>query len=428
MQIGQLITRIFDIDSKELRAVLSSFCLVMLLMTSYYILRPVRDSMASDWSDIEVSWLWTFTFLFSAIAISFYGYIASRVRLIYLIPGVYIFFALSFLLFYFSNNITEIKTFSDKAFYVWVSVYALFHVSVFWSLMAETFSKAQAKSLFGFIAAGASIGAIIGPFFTAFFVSSLGNHLLLLIASAIIILAVPLIPVIQSTSKMDFHHSQPEALLSGKTSIGGTSLEGFRILFNDRFLIGIALFIFLATLLSSLIYFELKNILSSINPEMRTQIWAGMDLAVNTLSIGIGLFATGRITKRLGISFSLSLIPTILVVGFLLLAMMPIVALIVSLQIVRRAGQYSITRPAREMLFTVVGRNSRFKSKPIIDVVLYRGGDVISAWTITGLTQGLNFGLASMAGIGAIIATVWAGIGFTLGQKFIRQEKVQKDV
>ena len=428
MQIGQLIARIFDIDSKELRAVLSSFFLVMLLMTSYYILRPVRDSMASDWSDIEVSWLWTFTFLFSAIAISFYGYITSRIRLIYLIPGVYIFFALSFLLFYFSNNITEIKTFLDKTFYVWVSVYALFHVSVFWSLMAETFSKTQAKRLFGFIAAGASIGAIIGPFFTAIFVSTLGNHLLLLIASAIIILAVPLIPVIQSPSKMDFHHSQSEAPLSVKTSIAGTSLEGFRILFNDRFLIGIALFIFLATLLSSLIYFELKNILSSIDPEMRTQIWAGMDLAVNILSIAIGLFATGRITKKLGISFSLSLIPTLLVVGFLLLAMMPIVALIVSLQIVRRAGQYSITRPAREMLFTVVGRKSRFKSKPIIDVVLYRGGDVISAWTITGLTQGLNFGLASMAGIGAIIATVWAGIGFTLGQKFIHQEKVQKDI
>ena len=427
MQIRQLITRIFDIDSKELRAVLASFCLVMLLMTSYYMLRPVRDSMASDWSDIEVSWLWTFTFLFSAIAISFYGYIASRARLIYLIPGVYIFFALSFLLFYFSNNITEIKTFSDKAFYVWVSVYALFHVSVFWSLMAETFSKAQAKKLFGFIAAGASMGAIIGPFFTAFFVSTLGNHLLLLIASAIIILAVPLIPLIQTPSQVRFSNHQSKGFLSGKTALGGASLDGFKILFNNRFLIGIALFIFLATLLSSLIYFELKNILSSIDPEMRTQIWAGMDLAVNTLSIGIGLFVTGRVTKKLGISFSLSLIPALLIVGFLLLTMMPAVAVIVSLQIARRAGQYSITRPAREMLFTVVGRNSRFKSKPIIDVVLYRGGDMISAWTITGLTQGLNFGLASMAGIGAIIAIVWTGIGYALGQKFIRLEKSQKD-
>ena len=160
---------------------------------------------------------------------------------------------------------------------------------------------------------------------------------------------------------------------------------------------------------------------------MRTQIWAGMDLAVNTLSIGIGLFVTGRVTKKLGISFSLSLIPALLIVGFLLLTMMPAVAVIVSLQIARRAGQYSITRPAREMLFTVVGRNSRFKSKPIIDVVLYRGGDMISAWTITGLTQGLNFGLASMAGIGAIIAIVWTGIGYALGQKFIRLEKSQKD-
>ena len=236
MQIGQVIARIFDIDSKELKVVLSSFCLVMFLMTSYYILRPVRDSMASDWSDIEVSWLWTFTFLFSAIAIPVYGYIASRVRLIYLIPGVYIFFALSFLLFYFSTHITALKTISDKAFYVWVSVYALFHVSVFWSLMAEIFSKVQAKRLFGFIAAGASLGAIIGPFFTAIFVSALGNHLLLLIASAIIILAVPLIVIIQNPSNMDFHHPQSTALLSGKTLMGGNSIEGFtklllRILF-----------------------------------------------------------------------------------------------------------------------------------------------------------------------------------------------------
>ena len=427
MQIGQVIARIFDIDSKELKVVLSSFCLVMFLMTSYYILRPVRDSMASDWSDIEVSWLWTFTFLFSAIAIPVYGYIASRVRLIYLIPGVYIFFALSFLLFYFSTHITALKTISDKAFYVWVSVYALFHVSVFWSLMAEVFSKAQAKRLFGFIAAGASLGAIIGPFFTAIFVSALGNHLLLLIASAIIILAVPLIVMIQNPSNMDFHHPQSTALLSGKTLIGGNSIEGLKILFNDRFLIGIALFIFFATLLSSVIYFELKNILSSIDPETRTQIWAGMDLAVNTLSIGIGLFATGRVTKKLGISFSLSLIPALLIVGFLILTMIPTIAVIVSLQIVRRAGQYSITRPAREMLFTVVGPNSRFKSKPIIDVVLYRGGDVISAWTITGLTQGLNFGLTSMAGIGAVIAAIWTGVGLILGKKFIHLEKLQND-
>ncbi len=427
MSIIRRISRSFDIDSNELRVVLPSFFLVMLLMTSYYMLRPVRDSMASEWTDIEVSWLWTFTFLFSVIAISLYGHIASRVRLDFLIPGSYIFFALSFLTFYFASDITVLSTFSDKAFYVWVSVYALFHISVFWILMADIFSKAQAKRLFGFIGAGASIGAVIGPLATTIFVSTLGNHLLLLIASVIIVIAIPLIPMIRFASEINFYEHRPKGFLSGGDSIGGASLDGFRFLFKDNFLIGIALFIFLATLLSSLIYFELKTILSNVDPDTRTQIWAGMDLVVNTLSIGIGLFATGRLTKQFGVSFSLSLIPFLLILGFLILAMIPTVAVIVSLQIVRRAGQYSITRPAREMLFTAVRRNVRFKSKPIVDVVLYRGGDVISAWTITALTQGLNLGLVTIASIGGGVAAVWTGIGFILGQKFLQLEKFQKD-
>ncbi len=427
MSIRHQIIRSFDIESHELRVVLSSFFLVFLLMTSYYMLRPVRDSMASEWTDIEISWLWTFTFLFSVIAISLYGFIASRVRLDYLIPGSYIFFALSFLTFYFASDVEVLSRFSDKAFYVWVSVYALFHISVFWILMSETFSKAQAKRLFGFIGAGASVGAVIGPLVTAIFASAIGNHLLLLIAPIIIVIAIPLIPMIQFVSEGNFGGRRSEGFLSGKNSIGGASLDGFRFLFKDRYLIGIALFIFLTTLLSSLIYFELKNILSNVDPNIRTQIWAGMDLAVNTLSIGIGLFATGRLTKQFGVSFSLSLIPFLLIFGFLILAMMPTVAVIISLQIVRRAGQYSITRPAREMLFTAVRRNVRFKSKPIVDVVLYRGGDVISAWIITALTQGLNLGLVTVASIGGGVAAIWTGIGFVLGQKFLQLEKFQKN-
>ncbi len=233
--------------------------------------------------------------------------------------------------------------------------------------------------------------------------------------------------MIQFVSEGNFGGRRSEGFLSGKNSIGGASLDGFRFLFKDRYLIGIALFIFLTTLLSSLIYFELKNILSNVDPNIRTQIWAGMDLAVNTLSIGIGLFATGRLTKQFGVSFSLSLIPFLLIFGFLILAMMPTVAVIISLQIVRRAGQYSITRPAREMLFTAVRRNVRFKSKPIVDVVLYRGGDVISAWIITALTQGLNLGLVTVASIGGGVAAIWTGIGFVLGQKFLQLEKFQKN-
>ena len=424
--ISGLISKVLDIDSNELRAVLSSFLLVSLLMGSYYMLRPIRDSLASEWSDTEVSLLWTFTFIFSAVAVLLYGYVASKIRFDRLVSSVYGAFAVCFVLFYFSTSNFHLEIFSNKSFYVLVSVYSLFHVSVFWSLMSEVFSKAQAKRLFGFIGAGASTGAVLGPLTAALLAGSIGNQLLLLGASLIIIATIPLILFIQARANSEFSDSDSKTSPSKNASIGGTTLDGFKFIFSERLLLGIALFIFLATTLSSLIYFEIKNILSGIEPDARTQIWAGIDFVVNILAITIGAFVTGRITKMLGLSFSLSLVPGLLIFGFIFLAANPVVAVVVVLQVIRRAGQYSITRPAREMLFTAVGREVRFKSKPIIDVVLYRGGDMISAWVITGFTQGLGLGLSAMAGLGAIIATIWTGLGFLLGREFLVSYRSRK--
>ena len=411
-----------DIKPHEIRATLSGFLLVFLLMAAYYILRPVRDAMASDWSDAEVSWLWTLTFFFSAVAVSVYGDLITRIRFRNLVPSVYAFFATSFVLFYIGTRTLSDLTLIDKSFYVWISVFSLFHISVFWSLMAETFSRSQATRLFGFIGAGASVGAIVGPSIPAFLAADIGTDNLLLIASVLLLFTVPLSSWLHKNKSLDPGDHAEHRVPREAEYVGGNPFSGFQDFLKSPYLLAIGLFILLYTSISSFVYFELKNLLADYDREARSQIWAGMDLVVNTLSVGIAAFATGRIAKRLGLSFTLSIVPLLIAVGMVLLAIAPLVGVVIAVQIIRRAGNYAVTRPAREMLFTAVSRDTRFKVKPVIDIVVYRGGDMLNAWAFTALTQGLGLSLAAVAGIGAFIATLWAGVGVYLGRVFIRNK------
>ncbi len=204
--LQRTLARACDIQPEETRATLASFLLVLMLMGSYYILRPVRDALASDWTDAEVSWLWTITFFLSTIAVSLYGGAVARIRFQRLVPSVYGLFATSFILFYVGSHILAERVLLDKAFYLWVSLFSLFHISVFWSFMAETFSKPQATRLFGFIGAGASVGAIIGPATAALLVGDLGTDPLLLIAAAIVFLTLPLVRWLQQLKVSDLHN------------------------------------------------------------------------------------------------------------------------------------------------------------------------------------------------------------------------------
>ena len=411
-----------DIKPHEIRITLSSFLLVFILMAAYYILRPVRDSMASDWSDAEVSWLWTFTFFFSVIAVTLYDALISHIRFKRLVPSVYAFFAASFILFYLATQTNNDKTLIDKSFYVWVSVFSLFHISVFWSLMSELFSRQQATRLFAFIGAGASVGAIIGPSIPVLFADNIGTENLTLIASALIALTVPISIWLQTIkySDLESEESNTHGLIENQQSayIGGNPFTGFSEFLKSPYLLAIGVFILFYTSISSFVYFELKNLLADYDRESRSQIWASMDLAVNTLTILVAVFATGRIAKRFGLSVTLASVPLLIAAGLLLLAFAPIVSVIIAVQIIRRAGNYAVTRPAREMLFTAVSRDIRFKVKPVIDIVIYRGGDMLNAWAFTALTQGLGLSLAAVAAVGAFIAILWAITGVYLGRKF----------
>jgi AAA family ATP:ADP antiporter len=428
---NNLITNFFQILSKikerEIKAVIFSFLFVVVLMTAYYILRPVRDAMASDWTDAEVSLLWTLNFFISAGIVALYGAAVSKFRFRLLVPTMYGIFALSFVIFYFLGSISEDRILIDKAFYVWVSVFSLFHISIFWSFMSELFTKEQSGRLFGIIAAGASIGGLIGPSITAFFSVSLGIDSLMLIGSMMLLIPIPIIFYLQLLKTTDLNNGKSD-LPPTNQPIGGNPIAGFKMLFSNPYLISIALFIFLYTGISSFVYFELKNLLSDLSRPERTMIWAQMDLAVNVLSISMGLFVTGRIVSRFGMSVTIALVPVIVCIGLLVLAISPLLGVVMILQIVRRAGNYGVTRPAREMLFTLVDRETRFKAKPVIDIVAYRGSDMLMAWLFTGLTQGLGLGLAAVAAIGAGIAALWSLVGIYLGRWFERENHDQDSI
>lgn len=411
------------IKERELNAVVSSFLFVVVLMSAYYILRPVRDAMASDWSDAEVSWLWTLNFFISTGVVALYGAAVSRFRFKLLVPATYGIFAASFVSFYVLGSFFADRTLIDKSFYVWVSVFSLFHISVFWSFMSELFSKEQSGRLFGVIAAGASVGGLVGPTVPAFFSASLGTDNLMLIASVMLLLTIPIIFHLQAlklTAPDD--HVLPTTTTTTTRAIGGNPLAGFKAFFSNPYLLCIGLFIFLYTGISSFVYFELKNLLSELTRPERTAIWAQMDLAVNILSISTGLLVTGRIVSKFGMPVTIALVPVLICIGLLVLAISPLLGAVVVLQIVRRAGNYAVTRPAREMLFTRVDRETRFKAKPVIDVVAYRGGDMLMAWLFTGLTQGLGLGLAAVAVVGAGIAALWSLVGIYLGRWFERDD------
>ena len=412
------------IKPNEIRATLLSFSFVFLLMTAYFILRPVRDAMSSDWTDTELSWLWTSTFFFSFIAVSLYGEIISRIKFNYVVPGVYVFFSISFFAFNFLSLILIDPDIINKIFYVWLSVFSLFHVSVFWSFISNIFSKEQAPRLFGFIASGASIGAILGPSVPILFANQVGTMNLLIIAGIILLIPVPLISWLEKIQFSELKNHKVN-LDETKNTIKKDFLSGFSSLIKNPYLISISLFILFYVVMNTFIYFELRKLLIDFDRDARTQIWASIDLIVNVLAIVTAIFLTGRITTRFGMPTTLALIPVLMVLGWLVVAISPILLFLIGLQIIRRAGNYAITKPGREMLFTLVDNEARYKVKPVIDIVVYRGGDMLTAWFYTFLTATLGLGLSGVSIIAAAVASLWALTGLYLGKRYKIQRTVE---
>jgi len=417
---SRLIRFAAKVEPNELKATLLSFLFVFVIMTAYFILRPVRDAMSSDWSDEQLSWLWTSTFFFSAIAVSVYGGIISRVRFGIIVPSVYAFFAATFVGFYILGSTLGENDLVNRAYYVWLSVFSLYHLSVFWTFMSGLYNKEQAKRLFSVIAIGASTGAIVGPSIPAFFAGNIGTLNLLLIAAVLLLIPIPLIGMLERLRISELGNEDLSADLTRQKQLGANPFSGFTKFVSNPYLLAIGVFIILYVVMSTFVYFELRKMLGDFDREVRTSIWGSIDLAVNSLALVTAFFATGRLATRFGMAATLALVPALMVGGWIVVALSPVLAVLIGLQVARRAGNYAITRPGREMLFTIVDADTRFKAKPVIDIVVYRGGDVATAWLYTALTGTLGWGLAGIALFAAVVAAVWAAAGAWLGRSYDR--------
>jgi AAA family ATP:ADP antiporter len=422
--LARIIRATARVEANEIRATTVSFLFVFLVMAAYYLLRPLRDAMASDWSREEVGVLWTLSFFVSLVAVILYGGVISRIRFSRVVPSVYAFFALTFLGFYAIAVVGRGGELVRQSFYIWVSLFSLFNTSVFWSFASGTFTKEQSKRLFGVIAVGASLGAIAGPAITTFFAEKIGAINLMPIAALMLFATLPIAARLETLKVRELGNAGLEADLTRQQALARNPFSGIELFFANSLLRGIGLFIFLYVLMNTIFYQELREALRPFELDARTQVQSGIDLAVNTLAIVTGILLTGRLATRLGVATTLALVPVLLAGGWLFLAMMPLLSGIIGLQIARRAGNYSITRPSREMLFTMVDSETRYKAKPVVDIVIYRGGDVVNVWFYNFLTAswGLGMALSGVAVIAAVLSLVWAGIGYRLGRRFDSDE------
>ncbi len=412
LQQSNSFTKLTQIEPSEIKGALISFLFIFVLMASYMIMKPVRDALPSDWGDVSLAQQWTYTFIASTIAVFVYNLTASFVSLRVLVPSVFVFFAATFLGIYvaFQGKLIEVTTLG-KIFYVWSSVFSLFQISVFWSFISQHYSKHQSKRVFSFINTGASAGAIVGPLMIILLSHWINEENILLITAAILMATLPLIAILnREFAKKETNTEQ--------LNLSANPFSGFRELINNNRLLGIAGFIFVFTGVAAFLYFAQKELLAEYSRSERKELLGKVELATNILTIGIGIFVTNRIARKFGMATTLSLVPFVICALLLLVSMNPAIMLVLALQVVRRSGNYAITRPAREMLFTAVDREARFKTKPIIDVVVYRGGDVAWIWLIAFLGDGyLNLGLEPMLCIGAGVTFIWGVFGIFLGKR-----------
>ena len=421
--IATTVKKLVSVRDDEVSAMLLATAYGFCILLSYYIIRPVRDEISSaDRGNLQL--LWTAVFLVMVfVAVPLYSAVVSRYSRGVFIPLANRFFAANLLIFYAVLYALpeNARPWIDRVFYVWASVFALFVVTVFWGFMVDLFTNEQGKRLFGFIAVGSSLGGIIGSVITASLIERI-SFTVLLIAVVLLEAAARCATILHRKSS-----GGKSAIRREETEpIGGGALSGIPVVFQSPYLRRIALFIALMTFASTILYFQQAQLVGEAfvdNRLGRTAFFAKIDLAVNIITIFTQAFLTAHIIRRIGIGLSLALVPAVALLGFFGLGVYPLLGVLVVLQVLYRSGRYAITKPAREVLFTVVSREEKYKSKPFLDTAVYRGGDLISGWIYTGLAF-VGLSLGAIALVAVPFAAVWVFAGLALGR---RQENIVRE-
>ena len=416
--LARLLKTVAAVEAIEVKAVLLSMLYFLFLFGSYSVIKPVRDAMGTVYGVKHLQELFTVTLIASLVFSPLYAGLASRMKLSTFLPWVYGFVAATILVFY---AMFVSGRYQDRwiaaAFYVWVSTFNLLIISVFWTFMADIFSRAQAKRLFGFIAAGGTIGGIVGPAIATFLAKSVGNNGLMLIAAGGFVVTAVMVTLLAKEKEKLLAHGGEVQKTTLNHRLGGNPLDGFLLLFRSPYLLLLALFLLLMTWISTIVYFQLGDLITKAfdSKEARTQAYATIDLVVNSLAVLVQLFGTGRIIQRFGVQTGLLVNPIIMVIAFLAVAFSPVLMILGGIQIVRRVAEYAVAKPTREMLFTVVDQESKYKAKNVIDTVVYRFGDFSSAWVSAAV---LPYGVTGLAVFGVITSVLWFPVAYVLGKRY----------
>ncbi|HEY6911002.1 MAG TPA: MFS transporter [Myxococcales bacterium] len=409
--------RAIHAEPSEVRAVLLAFAYFFFLLSSYYILRPLRDETGVAGGVNKLPWLFSGTFVAMLLAVPAFSAVAARLSRHRFIPIVYRFFAVNVLVFWalFSFAPATLQVGAARAFFIWTSVYNLFVVSVFWGFMADIFRHEQGARLFGFIAAGGSAGALAGPLLTTWLARPLGPANLLLVSALLLEASVQCVRALHRWA-LRAHASRPGERAADQQPLGGDFLSGIRLVFRSRFLLGICLYVVLLTATATLLYFEQARIVlhASGDPRVRTALFARIDLVVNVLTLLLQAFVTGRLVRAGGIRLGIGLLPILTMLGFAALALAPTLLVLMAVQGVRRAAHFGIERPAREILYTDVNREERYKSKSFIDTVVYRASDAGTAWISSALSA---LGAAPVAAVAIALSALWLWNSLSLARR-----------
>jgi ATP:ADP antiporter, AAA family len=411
-----LLRRFINVKPEEVRALLWSFACFFFLLCVNYILRPIRDEMGIQGGVKNLPWLFTATFVGTLAAVPLYAAAVARFPRRRVVPLVYRFFALHLVAFFLAHRAGIAPSLVGRVFFVWLSVINLFVVSAFWSVMADLWKSEQGKRLFGFISAGGSAGAILGPLLTALLVKPLGKENLLLGAVVLLELAAFCVSRLFHLAPRIQEGDAPAPSAAGEARIGGGVLAGFVLVFRSPYLLGICAQTLLTTFTATVLYLQQMQIVEAGIRESaeRVALFGHRDLAVNVLTIPIQVFVTGRLIRRAGLAVALSVVAVITGLGFFGLAFAPLVGVIIVFEVLRRAAHYATERPAREILFTVVSQEEKYKSKSFVDLVVYRGGDAASAWIHAALSSLMSAASVSLAMLP--LAGAWVALSASLAR------------
>ena len=414
--VYRVLHRVIDVRPEEVPVLFWCWLYIFAVLSSYYIMRPIRDEMGVAGGVNNLQWLFTGTLIGMLLVNLPFAYLVKKLPRSRFIPLTYGFFIVNILIFALALHVanSDQTVWIGRIFFIWLSVYNLFVVSVFWQLNVDLFDPAQGKRLFGFISVGASLGAIVGAGVIVVFARRVAATWLLIGAAILLGIAVFAVGRLSRLSPA-LHHRPSET----EQPIGGSVFSGVTNALSNPYLINVSIFVLLFTITSTIVYFQQAGIAKSsfADKGAQTEFFGWIDFFVNCLTLVTQLFLTGRILGVFGVALTLALLPAFTALGFGALALAPTIMALVGFQVLRRAGDYAITRPTREVLFTVVPREDRYKAKSFIDTFVYRLGDQVGAWSYAFLATFLGLGSTTVALVAIPVALLWLATALWLGRR-----------